>query len=473
MDSQLHVELQSLKKVHENLGKQASFLGAELAQTRAEAEALKNQLEDATSRLTPSPPRSEAELARTATTPTSGFDNNTSILDSATPVVATASFSPEVVGSPFGLAIHEDILALQAQIDLLTSDIATKDESLKTLQSARAADALTAHSESERLRTLIFKTKQEAEISEAEAKHCIKQVQSGKEAALVAAAIAASDAKVLATRCAALEVTVQCLMEGLENKEKVKSDMEEAMKKLQLSRGVDINELYSVKKPSPTDLASSGAADNYTNNSTEGSAAVFNESSQLSQASDCEAKLVSDGSATEGIDTASSAITGPRAAELAAAAASGIADETKQEASNDFLGTIRAVHSSNENIDDGAMKKSSRLSVVGNGRSFSNRNLNDTAPGTNKTKLVMISTAYHAPPTAASAGKNPSKKEKSNSIQEIGILKNGAVKIVVKGAAGLILLGLLTRCIRGGAKTEACSPQPRQAKPDFGAASYY
>ncbi|KAG7667800.1 hypothetical protein NADE_002561 [Nannochloris sp. 'desiccata'] len=467
VDSQLQFELQSLKKVHENLGKQASSLGAELAQTRAEAEALKNQLEDATSRLTPSPPRSEASLTPKATTPTSGF-NNKNILGSATPIAATASFSPEVVGSPFGLAIHEDILALQAQIDLLTSDIANKDEILKTMEAARSADALTAHSESERLRTLVSKTKQEAEIAEAEAKHCIKQVQSGKEAALVAAATAASDAKVLATRCAALEVTVQRLMEGLENKDKVKSDMEEAMKKLQLSRDVDINELYSVERPSAMDLA---AANNY-NTATEGSAAVFNESSHPSQASDCEAKLLSDGSATEGMDTASSAITGPLAAGLAAAAAaSGITDENKQEASNDFIGTIPAVYSSKDNNNDGP-KKTSHFNVVGNGRSFSSGNINAAAPGTNKTKLVMINSS------SAAAGKKTSKKKERNSIQEIQrILKSDAAKVVIKGTVGLIILGVLSRLIRGGngrdgsEKNEARSRQPRQAA-SGGAASF-
>lgn len=445
MDSQLQSELKSLKKVHENLGKQASSLGAELAQTRDEAYQLKYQLEDATSRLT-SPSRSEAP--------------------SASPVAAPASSSPEVVGSPFGVAIHEDILALQAQIDLLTSDIALKNEALETMQSARAADALTAHSESERLRTLVSKTKQEAEISEAEAKHCIKQVQSGKEAALVAAATAASDAKVLATRCASLEVTVARLMEGLENKDKVKSDMEEAMKKLQLSRDVDINELYSVKRPFATDLASgrsaSGtSADNLSNNTTE-----------ESQASDCEAKLVSDGNATEGMDTASSAITGPLAAGLATTA-SEIIDNNKQKASSDF---IPAVHSSNDNTDenDVSAMKSSRLSVVGNGRSFSRSNINATAPGTNKAKPVMIKTSSNATEDAIVAGKKPSKRGKGNIFEEFGFLKNDAVKLVVKGAAGLILLGVLTRLIRGGtnrSKTKARSHHSLQAAAT-GAASF-
>jgi hypothetical protein len=424
---------------HENLGQQASSLGLELLQTRAEAEALKNQLEDATSRLTPSPTRSAVPaLSPSALTPTSGLNSDTpiTILATETPTVEAASFSPqaEVVGSPFGQVIHEDILALQAQIDLLTSDIATKDEALKLLEAARAADALSAYYESERLRTLVSKTQHEAEIAEAEAKHCIKQVQSGKEAALVAAATAASDAKVLATRCAALEVTVQRLLEGLENKDKVKSDMEEAMKKLRLSRKVDVNELYSVEKQILSELEEKSSSD--------ASDAAFNESSQLS-----EDKLPSDGSATEGMDTASSEIT-----------------------SAEFIGTIPAVHSEVLNntgnnsavvVDDGAVeKRSSRLSIVGNGRSFSTANNSNTAavvPGNNKTKLVMI----HASATtssAAGAGEKKtagvSAKEKINNIiQELGNLKNNDVaKVVLKSAVGLLVLGVLSRVIRGGGR---------------------
>ena len=438
VDSQLQVELKSLMLAHENLGQQASSLGAELAQTRAEAEALKSQLEDATSRLTPSPTRPGTAFSPT-NTPTSDVNNNNTILGASSGnntntlgAALTPSSSPALVlGSPFSEVVHEDILALQAQIELLTRDIQTKNDALKIMESARAADALHAQAESDRLRSLVTKTKKEAEIAETEAKHCIKQVQSGKEAALVAAATAASDAKVLATRCATLEVTVQRLMEGLENKEKVKLDMDHAMSNMKLSRNIDPNVLYSVSKPSATSLRLAGAAENFS-----ALAATFNESSQLTQASDCEPNDMSTDSLAEGMDTASSGITGP---------VTFTGQDKGQEATHNFVGTIPAVHHSTDRTaasgtDTQGGTNSSHMSLVGTGRFFSNANTTSTtAPGTNNKKMFALDAS------ALVVGKT----KKKDTTQE-NEKKNAVVDVLVKCAAGVIVLAAVSTFVRGG-----------------------
>jgi hypothetical protein len=398
VESHLQVELKSLIQSHEHLGKQASSLGEELAQTRAEALALKTQLEDATSKLTPSP--TKAPLS---------------------PVEAP-SFSSEVVGSLFGQvgspSIHEaeEVLALKTQIDLLATDI-TKDETLKLLE---AADSLRAQAESDLQKTLVLETAKEAEIDEA--KHCMEPIQSDKDDALVVAAATASDAKLLAIRCAALEFTVQRLMEGLENKSSKDS-----------------------AKKSP-------------------SGGIHTTCSQLSEASDCEAKLQvsADSATTEGVDATSIEVTGPLSAGLDAS--SNDVSET-QKAPIKFLGTIGAVRPCNniaatgDNGDgDGAEQQRSRLSVVGNGRIYGNTNNNrfTTAPGAHKTnKLVMVnpSRSSSAAGTNAASEKKTASSTKKNTntfFQKIGIImKNNAVSLVVKGTAGLILLGVVSRLVRG------------------------
>ena len=190
-------ELQDLLASHQQMRVQASTLGAELQETRAEAEALRASLADATSRLTPSPMSASAP-----------FSASHAHFAAAPAVSTSAAISPDSVnnGSPPPSIAKNLENDLRAIISHLESELRSKEEAVATLEAARVADAHAARSETDRLHNLLIESRADAMLE-------LNNFQDENDA--------------LKLRCAALEITLDQLHSDLmeKNREKTPCDI--------------------------------------------------------------------------------------------------------------------------------------------------------------------------------------------------------------------------------------------------------
>ena len=141
----------------------------------------------------------------------------------------------EIAGLRYELHNQEKIIQAANNIDL--KDIASK-ASIEVIERMEA--------EVKRLRTLQIQTEAEAAEALKAANEKTEEALKEKEAALLKASTTVSNIQVWAIHCAALQVTIQSLLSSIEEKETIQADLETTIKKLRLSRNVEVQAVHDL-----------------------------------------------------------------------------------------------------------------------------------------------------------------------------------------------------------------------------------
>lgn len=129
---------------------------------------------------------------------------------------------------------HKEVARLRFELDAQE----------KVMHAANSANIQPAFAEIERLKGLLAQGSAVGACALKEANQRVAKAQKEKDAALMEAASAVSSSKIWATHCAALEVIVQRLLAGIEEKEKIQEDLDNALKNMRLSRAVVIKAVH-------------------------------------------------------------------------------------------------------------------------------------------------------------------------------------------------------------------------------------